>query len=432
MTCNGVASAAITVTQTGCTNQITATSGLSYTMQYEDSRAATIPLVSAANETVSAANTLFSNWGCIAVTSCTLDSTATAAGLSISAGADKTWPIMVANKPAGVKVASYKVTCSQMIDKKATTTVSTFSFTWNKCAPLVASKTVADSAVTFAFGGQKASSTTNFQTSIKNFEGLFYVNLACPASSSAPQAAAASTCKLSGVTVSQPSGAVLTKLSTVKDATSLTIYNGDQFGYQAQLSLASCTPAGAASATASVATISQTCYNILTKQSVSAFTLVRAKAPPAPQTQLLFADPLQTLFTGFQGCYNGVKSVTLSASYCTVGKTASGVNKFPISCSLTTAAGYSGPVTVTVTGQDGTAQTSTFSATLPGNGVKPVPTPDTKSHTTAIVLGVIGGIVGVGIIGGVAWYVIKGRADANVDPYDDEATAGLTGEQEQA
>lgn len=59
----------------------------------------------------------------------------------------------------------------------------------------------------------------------------------------------------------------------------------------------------------------------------------------------------------------------------------------------------------------------------------PAPTP-TKSKTTAIVLGVIGGIVGLGIVIGVAWYVIKGRQDADVDPYEEDATTGLTAQQD--
>lgn len=162
----------------------------------------------------------------------------------------------------------------------------------------------------------------------------------------------------------------------------------------------------------------------------TAHALKRPASSTAPQTQQLYATPLTELFAGFAGCYAGIKSATLSATHCTIAAT----QPYAISCSLTTDAGYSGAVTVTITDNDGSAFTSTFQASLPGNGPAPgpKPTPDTKSHTTAIVLGVIGGIVGVGIIGGVAWYVIKGRADANVDPYDDEATAGLTGEQEHA
>lgn len=73
--------------------------------------------------------------------------------------------------------------------------------------------------------------------------------------------------------------------------------------------------------------------------------------------------------------------------------------------------------------------TSTFMVTLPG---APPPAPAKDSNTTAIVLGVLGAVVGVGLIGGVAWYVMKGRQDKDVDPYGDDATTGLTGNQEHA
>jgi len=81
--------------------------------------------------------------------------------------------------------------------------------------------------------------------------------------------------------------------------------------------------------------------------------------------------------------------------------------------------------------------TSSFMVTLsggkpgPGPAPGPTPTPASKSKTTAIVLGVIGGIVGLGIVIGVAWYVIKGRQDADVDPYEEDATTGLTGNQQE-
>lgn len=115
-------------------------------------------------------------------------------------------------------------------------------------------------------------------------------------------------------------------------------------------------------------------------------------------------------------------------------------NNYDISCG-TSVAGYSGKVTVTATLPGNGDVTSSFMVSLPDSpnpgpgpspGPTPNPTPAKKSKTTVIVLGVIGGIVGLGIVIGVAWYVIKGRQDADVDPYEEDATTGLTGQQEQA
>jgi len=159
--------------------------------------------------------------------------------------------------------------------------------------------------------------------------------------------------------------------------------------------------------------------------------LTRSKPGATVTTQLIFANPLASLFTGYDTvCKNEpLISVSSSASYCTVGAKADG---FPVSCSLNYDAGFSGAVTITVKQTGGNPDyTASFLVSLPKNPNPAPPTPSTKSHTTAIVLGVIGGIVGLGIAIGVAWYVIKGRQDANVDPYDEDATgAPLTGQQD--
>lgn len=126
---------------------------------------------------------------------------ATKAGLTIAEGTSKDWPITVANNAAGIATATYKVTCSQMVKNKATPVDATFSFTLNKCTPYLVSKTVPASAVTYSFAGQAPASGKSFNSVVKNFVGLFYVNLACPASSSAPQAATVTACELSGVSV---------------------------------------------------------------------------------------------------------------------------------------------------------------------------------------------------------------------------------------
>lgn len=209
-------------------------------MTYQDQLPATIPLRDSYNNTVSAASDLFANWGCIAVTSCTLGDAATKAGLTITEGTNKDWPITVPNKAAGIATATYKVACSQMVSKTATPVTASFSFTLSKCAPLIVSKTVAASAVTYSFAGQAPASGKSFNSVVKNFEGLFYVNLACPASSSAPQAAGTSTCALSGVSVTEPASALITSGTDVAKATTFNLYNGNQFGYEAQLQLKTC------------------------------------------------------------------------------------------------------------------------------------------------------------------------------------------------
>lgn len=108
---------------------------------------------------------------------------------------------------------------------------------------------------------------------------------------------------------------------------------------------------------------------------------------------------------------------------------ASNINNQPVaaawgvSCSLSTSAGYDQAVKVTVAQDNNPNYEATFTVVLPSGGGGGGSS--SSSKTTAIVLGVIGGLVLVGIIGGVAWYVIKGRNNGDVDPYDDDATTGL-------
>ena len=161
------------------------------------------------------------------------------------------------------------------------------------------------------------------------------------------------------------------------------------------------------------------------------FDLVRQNTtdPNSVANQVVIAKALTTLFGG-RTCEASIKSVTTSGNTCTVKKVPvpnfMGYSDYAISCSLTTAAGYNTTVTVTVAQTNSNpSYTSTFLVALPAG--PPAPTPASDSSTTGVVLAVIGVVVLVGICGGVAWYVIKGRQDKDVDPYGDDATTGLTG-----
>lgn len=96
---------------------------------------------------------------------------------------------------------------------------------------------------------------------------------------------------------------------------------------------------------------------------------------------------------------------------------------------MTTPGGYDDTVTVTLAQSNSNpSYTSTFMVSLPAG--PPSPTPASNSSSTGVVLGVIGAVVLIGICGGVGWYVYKGRQDKDVDPYGDDATTGLTGNQD--
>lgn len=64
--------------------------------------------------------------------------------------------------------------------------------------------------------------------------------------------------------------------------------------------------------------------------------------------------------------------------------------------------------------------TSSFMATLPDD---PNAGKTTKSNTVAIVLGVLGGVIGIAIIGAVVWYLLKRKNSNEVDPYADDNVA---------
>jgi len=134
----------------------------------------------------------------------------------------------------------------------------------------------------------------------------------------------------------------------------------------------------------------------------------------------VFAEPLTMLFKDAT-CMASITSVTTSNNVCTVGNAAM---KYAISCSLITPAGYNETITVKLAQSNSNpSYTSTFMVSLPAG---PPPSPASTSSSTLVVLGAIGGVVLIGICGGVGWYFYKGRQDKNVDPYDDDATTGLT------
>lgn len=265
---------------------------------------------------------------------------------------------------------------------------------------------------------------------------------AAPAEVSGRQLVGATTpdCKntATAITAIQPSGAIVAPAAvnnTDNANKTLKFYQGTKWGYQATATLAACTPTGATAALgASTTVFKQQCYNIMTSTpNAVRFDLVRQNTtdPNSVANQVVIAKPLTTLFGG-RTCDASIKSVTTSGNTCTVEKvpvSQTGPSDYAISCSLTTAAGYNTTVTVTVAQTNSNpSYTSTFLVALPAG--PPAPTPASDSSTTGVVLAVIGVVVLVGICGGVAWYVIKGRQDKDVDPYGDDATTGLTGNQD--
>lgn len=185
---------------------------------------------------------------------------------------------------------------------------------------------------------------------------------------------------------------------------------------------------------ASTIKISQSCYQVLTAVASSpSYTITRQTGTDAAN-QVVVQNVLSDLFTGYDSTcnYAPISDVKTSSTNCVFDDATNS-----ISC-RTNGLKYSDTVTVTVSQANNNDITAQFSASLaavptppgptPGPKPDPTPTPAKKSKTTAIVLGVIGGIVGLGIVIGVAWYVIKGRQDADVDPYDEDATEALNKE----
>lgn len=343
------------------------------------------------------------------------------------------------------QTAFAKTTANQLScvsDQQTTAVNQTFSYTWNGCATasLKSSVNAGNGAAYPRFQGVKGQATYEYP----DISTLFFVNQNCPSTSDvqgvqgvqAATPAATSDCQPTTKNITAQSLSVITTKPPITSA-AVSLISGVKYGYSTQITI-SCTPKGATAAMSSQTTVSQTCYQVLTK-AANTDNIVLARSTTAGAVQQVFKNPVQNLFSGYDSncAIQSVASVTTDKSYCVVAaRTAT--NPYAISCQLTgNYGGYSGPVTVTVNQAGGNAAvTSTFMVSLPSgtdpnppSPPGPAPTP-TKSKTTAIVLGVIGGIVGLGIVIGVAWYVIKGRQDADVDPYEEDATTGLTAQQD--
>lgn len=185
-------------------------------------------------------------------------------------------------------------------------------------------------------------------------------------------------------------------------ASETTVAAGVRYGYSATAT-AGCTPVAAISAIPSTAKISQLCYQVLGSRSPTSHVLTRAPTGSA----VVISKPLSYIFTEYDTTcgITPIRSVTSNKSYCTVGASPD----YAISCSLTTNSGYSGPVEITVN-QDGNPDyKAVFNVSLPAgiNPNPPDPKPAKETNTTAIILGVVGGIVGIGIVIGVVWYIKK-------------------------
>jgi len=308
------------------------------------------------------------------------------------------------------------------MQKDATVAVNaTISFTWTGCKAAVRKTNVPS----FTFPG----SNDGLPFKLDNFEKLFFVNLECPVVP-APTAlktngAAANAC-VRTLTDILPEGIIS---NTADSTTGISFYEGSKYGYNATASLAACAPGTSTDVlTATLVTFKQECYNIASATPNTVKTeLVRQNTTDATSasTEVIFSAPLYELFTDAT-CMESIASVTTSNSVCTVDTAA---NNYAISCSLTTAAGYDDTITVTLAQSNSNpSYTSTFMVSLPAG--PPSPTPASNSSSTGVVLGVIGAVVLIGICGGVGWYVYKGRQDKDVDPYGDDATTGLTGNQD--
>lgn len=386
-----------------------------------------------------AVNDLFSGMdGCAQNKGCVLADATSKAGFSIKNVNNV--PTVVNNwNAAGIKSTAYTVNCTYNLGTKAAKDVMVSStFTWGYDACTTASQSSLAATTTTPTYTPQGGIQTAFYKNSGSYESLFFANTNCPSSASSSDSksvrgvAAAADCDPNTITVANPAHGLATLFQTgaapAKTDTQLNLKNDVQGGYQAQLKLGSCTPKGATkgfAAAAATATYEQKCYQVLTAKPATATVVLQR----GTGSQALFATSglLSEVFTGYDAACDSISSVSSSLGACPITVTAAKLGAtnttptYSTACSLETAAGYDQSVTVTVHQANNPAYSSTFKVSLPAGASGG----SSSSKTTAVVLGVIGGVVGLGIIGGVAWYVIKGRNNGDVDPYDDDATTGL-------
>lgn len=379
-----------------------------------------------------AVNDLFSGMaGCAKNKGCVLGDATTKAGFSIKNVNNV--PTVVNNwNAAGIKSMAYQVNCTYNLGTaKAKDVMVSSTFTWGYDACTTAAQSAIATNTNDATYTPQGGTKTPFFKNSGSYETLFFANTNCP-SADVQGVAAAAGCDPNTITVTNPAHGIATLFQTgaapAKTDTQLNLKNDVQGGYKAQLALGSCTPKGATkgfAAAAATATYAQKCYQVLTAKPATATVVLKR----GTGSQALFATSglLSEVFTGYDAACNSISSVSSSLGACPVTVTKATVGAsiqtptYSTACSLETAAGYDQSVTVTVHQANNPAYSSTFKVSLPAGASGG----SSSSKTTAVVLGVIGGVVGLGIIGGVAWYVIKGRNNGDVDPYDDDATTGL-------
>lgn len=327
------------------------------------------------------------------------------------------WSVNFKNEGTGFVATDAVISCTQ---KNTNVVNATISFTWTGCK---ATTRGTANAPAFTFPGSNDGKPFN----LDNFETLFFVNLGCkvaPAPTAAPSADADACVR----TFTSVNPANIIK-NTEGSTTGISFYEGSKYGYNATASLAACKPGTSADVLpAATVSFAQECFNIATSTpNLMKNNLIRQNTtdPTSASKEVIFATPLSMLFTD-AACMESISSVTTSNPVCTVDTAA---NNYAISCSLTYAEGYDDTITVTLAQSNSNpSYTSTFMVSLPAG--PPSPTPASNSSSTGVVLGVIGAVVLIGICGGVGWYVYKGRQDKDVDPYGDDATTGLTGNQD--
>jgi len=255
---------------------------------------------------------------------------------------------------------------------------------------------------------------------------MFFANINCPKPTPVVKVDPVVVCN-----INSNIGTITPSLAGTKDTKgdTLSLYTNTQFGYDATIQLKACVPFAEFSSFNSGAVIqkySQSCYIAGTgTKSTAPHKLKRSSGP-----SVLFTDVVAQLFE-VNDCTDAIDTITTDNAACTAKSTTTTVKSvsttsWAISCA-TDKGGITGPVTVTLNQKNKNAAiTTSFAASLAAPS--PVTPAKKSSNTTAIVLGVLGGVVGIGLVAGVVWYVIKGR-QGGVDPYGEDATQGLTNQE---